>query len=605
MRYYYTFLCLLFLSFAQGQTMVSGAVYGKWTLSGSPYLVQNNLYISPYDVLEIEPGVEVLFQGMYQVNVSGVLDAVGTAAQPITFRMQDTTGWHNRMQMAGGWQGIHFEKIQAGFVINDSSSLTYCNIQDMKTGFISNFVTAGLRIDRSLLVSHSKISHNIDKQYINGDAVKVSLDSTMTVTFADCEIFDNHVARAAIEVDNFWGGIVYLKNSKIHHNIDCTGILGYFANLVIEDNEFYENSDYSQVGASPIAIVGKKAIIRHNKIHHNIGDQHAFVHCDGGRADIDGNLICNNQQISGNCGYSDGGGAIHVGNDGTLAWDSTSYVIRNNVIVNNFTGFHGSGIHIYDAWVNIMNNHFVHNQSANYGAAIFGFGSKMTLNIKNNVFHNNVNNLNAPVGSILATHDIYLSGGNTLLFDYNWTEKPVYQFIRFDVGIPFNGFVGDTTHNIIGTNPQLIAPTSTYGAANSAMSANFSLLSNSACINAGDSDTTNCYVSALDYALNPRLITRIDMGAFEYKDAHSDTEQGTLRNILHAYPNPAQNKIHISLPYNKGNIRLVDEMGREILAKTVNEKDFSLELSLLANGIYFLIWENENGNAVQKISVQH
>jgi hypothetical protein len=56
-----------------------------WSLEHSPYIVTGDVTVYPDVTLEVEPGVEVRFDGNYALNVQGTLKAKGTEAQPIRF----------------------------------------------------------------------------------------------------------------------------------------------------------------------------------------------------------------------------------------------------------------------------------------------------------------------------------------------------------------------------------------------------------------------------------------------------------------------------------------------------------------------------------------
>jgi len=98
------------------QTNISGGtVNGTWTLSGSPYQIQGNIQINNGTTLIIEPGVDIIFQGYYKLNVQGKLLAVGNSTDSITFTSADTIT---------GWQGIKFINTPDIGI----SEISYCEI---------------------------------------------------------------------------------------------------------------------------------------------------------------------------------------------------------------------------------------------------------------------------------------------------------------------------------------------------------------------------------------------------------------------------------------------------------------------------------------------
>ena len=90
---------------AAATTVAGGEVSGTWTAAGSPYLVDGDITVPAGETLTIEPGVEVIFQSWYKLTVNGVLQAEGTASDPILFTAVDG---------APGWLGIRFFDAPAG-----------------------------------------------------------------------------------------------------------------------------------------------------------------------------------------------------------------------------------------------------------------------------------------------------------------------------------------------------------------------------------------------------------------------------------------------------------------------------------------------------------
>ncbi|MGC9362097.1 MAG: carboxypeptidase regulatory-like domain-containing protein [Candidatus Syntrophosphaera sp.] len=99
------------------QTVVPpGPVEGNWDAGGSPYQITGDISIADGSALEIGPGVDVVFQDTYKLDVLGTLNANGTAGSPVTFTAQDTLN---------GWSSIRFSDNAAGF--NQPSSFTHTN----------------------------------------------------------------------------------------------------------------------------------------------------------------------------------------------------------------------------------------------------------------------------------------------------------------------------------------------------------------------------------------------------------------------------------------------------------------------------------------------
>jgi len=105
-----TFSLVLLIAFlyigiapATADTFVGGPITTNttWTLVGSPYIVTSNVTVNSGITLTIEAGVLVKFDGLYAMNVSGVLNAQGTALSPITFTSGSLT------PAPQNWNSIH------------------------------------------------------------------------------------------------------------------------------------------------------------------------------------------------------------------------------------------------------------------------------------------------------------------------------------------------------------------------------------------------------------------------------------------------------------------------------------------------------------------
>ena len=102
-------------------TTVCGAISSDatWTAANSPYEVcSGGATISPGVTLSIQPGVMVLFQSNARLMTNGMLLAVGTPAQPITFTGVLTT--------SGSWAGLVVDSV---LITPALASLSYATIE--------------------------------------------------------------------------------------------------------------------------------------------------------------------------------------------------------------------------------------------------------------------------------------------------------------------------------------------------------------------------------------------------------------------------------------------------------------------------------------------
>jgi len=107
---------LIFSIGLQAQTNVSGNQSGTWTLANSPYQVTGDITVPGGQVLTIEAGVQVIFQGHYKIQVAGQIIANGSDGNLITFTATNhTIGWNGiRIDTASAISEFHFCKFEYG-----------------------------------------------------------------------------------------------------------------------------------------------------------------------------------------------------------------------------------------------------------------------------------------------------------------------------------------------------------------------------------------------------------------------------------------------------------------------------------------------------------
>jgi hypothetical protein len=561
-------------------------VSGHWTLAGSPYKIYNDITVDHSNNLTIDPGVDIVFQGSYKMSINGSLYSAGTVSQPISYYVQDTTGWLDANAAIGGWGGIAFGD---GYTLPDSSSFQYCNVSYMKSGCIRVSMC-------NLIIKTCNFSHNT--------AVFSSyLDSTEHIEIADCNIYDN----SSTTILNLSGGSMYVHDCKIHdNNSDVSTITSFVTNLLFVNNELYQNSQISNSLGGTLLVLSSSAVIQNNKFHHNASSTIAALSCQTSNVDINRNIFCNNSAIipgGYTCGGVQGGGGVRI-NSGAIVPNTDLYTIRNNVIANNYTTAPGAGIYVLGANADIFNNQIVNNSSQAGGSGLYivSLPSEVGpsfVRIKNNLFyHNEYSTMDSNYNQSL-----WLQAVDTMEFDHNWIEQPFYLNTWFG-SVDTLVLKGDTLTNVIGITPNMVNPTLSTDVAEDATSANFGLLPTSACIDKGD--ISNINVGQYDYLGNPRIYgNKIDIGAFEYNPTLEIIGQSSTTTSLQAYPNPAVNVLFISTPQAKGLLQIRDISGRVILEKSVINVLTSFDVKSIARGVYFATWITDNSeNAVQKVILE-
>jgi photosystem II stability/assembly factor-like uncharacterized protein len=135
-----------------GQTNINGGlISGTWFKANSPYLIKGSIEIPNNSTLTIEPGVEVIFQGYYKINVQGRILASGNSNDSIYFYPVD---------QATGWKGIRFLQTPNS---NDTSRFEFCSIKYGKSSGSwpdDNGGALCLYDFSKVLIANSNISYN-------------------------------------------------------------------------------------------------------------------------------------------------------------------------------------------------------------------------------------------------------------------------------------------------------------------------------------------------------------------------------------------------------------------------------------------------------------
>ena len=120
------FVLIFAIIYSFAQTNVSGNQSGTWFSESSPYNVTRNITVSVGEVLAIEAGVEVNFQGYYKLTVLGTINVIGTENDSIFFTTDN---------QSTGWAGVSLGQSIDGNVTpaDGISNFTFCRFEYGKT----------------------------------------------------------------------------------------------------------------------------------------------------------------------------------------------------------------------------------------------------------------------------------------------------------------------------------------------------------------------------------------------------------------------------------------------------------------------------------------
>ena len=294
-------ISILFTSFCFAQTTITpGEVSGTWLLSGSPYLISGDISIATGATLTIEPGVNVNFQGHYQLTINGRILAVGTLNDTITFTAQDVSvGWHGRKLINLNTNGM------------DSSKFIYCRFSSGKAVGSTEPEKRGGAIyaeaSSTVLFGNCLFTNNY-AQY-DGGAVSLLVNSNPDIQ--NCTFNSNSC--------DFYGGGIYIdaSNPKIKNSLFTNGYAGAFgAGLVGWNGAMFRLENCRIINNSAGAVCG---------IYTAVNSAPVIINC----------LFSGNQST--------------FGNGGAMGFSVSNPTIINSTLANNTAAQSGAGIWFYQS----------------------------------------------------------------------------------------------------------------------------------------------------------------------------------------------------------------------------------------------------------------
>ena len=200
----------------------AGAVEGTWYKDCSPYNIHGDIWIEDGTTLEIEAGVEVIFQDHYRFDINGSIKALGEKDNMIIITAVDS---------AKAWNGLRFIDVNPA---NAQSVLRYCKIS---YGFPQG--PDDIDLSGGGIAVHNSENVSIEYCELYGNRTIGPIDDT----------YANRTGGGAIAVSNCSPELV---GNIVHHNLSIRGhgggIIIYRSESLLANNIIYGNEGYGGGG---------------------------------------------------------------------------------------------------------------------------------------------------------------------------------------------------------------------------------------------------------------------------------------------------------------------------------------------------------------------
>jgi len=276
--------------------------------------------------------------------------------------------------------------------------------------------------------------------------------------------------------------------------------------------------------------------------------------------------------------------------------DVADILIAGNLIANNTSIGMTAGICMTNSFPDINNNILVNNTSANAGAFSIKQNSAPVL------FNNTVASNSATNGTFFLFNS-QLTMNNSII----QSSGNVFYIIASTATVTYSCLTGGYTgEGNIDVDSMFVAPSEGSGSDFDGMIANWQLAAGSECIDAGD---PNEVYNDLDGTQN-------DMGAFgwngfpDYGLTDIDPEDIVPAQVeLKAYPNPFNPETNIGFTlYEPANVRLEIYNIKGQMVDLLTDRHFDTgthqitwNAEKFASGVYFVMFNNGDGNIFQKV----
>jgi len=256
-----------------GQTEFYGGIYSNttWTKEGSPYIIKNDVIISPKVTLTIEPGVEIKFDGRYYMEIRGILKAVGAEKDTIIFSS-------NRLYpQKQDWIGTKLSNFK-----NARASFEYCkfsdadianNVECYGSGYFIYFKNCSFRSNNIAMMGYYGNKISVDHCEFRNNNVGI-MDGEKIITYSS--FIENDYG-----LYNSSGSDAY-NSTFLRNRVGYHGMRGIISNCLFSENDIgvaplYTNPDviHSIISNNLIGIqvqglyLNEPGVIQESKICNN------------------------------------------------------------------------------------------------------------------------------------------------------------------------------------------------------------------------------------------------------------------------------------------------------------------------------------------------
>lgn len=476
--------------------------------------VDANIVVNSNARLTIASGTTFIFRGYYGIKVNGSLHAAGMVGDTIRFEYFAPASYDQYISdTLGGWRGIYGRNTTSA---TDSIILEYCKISHVKKWeFDSSYFKwgGGITIKNYpyLSVSHSQVN-NCTAAIGSG----IYVDTAKNVGISHSGFYN---------LSNCGEGGVFIRQSKLLFS--HSEIIGLRCNCQSDNPQPAGNGG----GLSCINYNQHDTIIVQNSLFSNNGGILSGINVNAYFYIIRNNIITNNFYYG-----------IFTLTQSWSTWGGVGYILNNTVVGNGYYGIYmdnwykGRG-YVYNC---IVRDNFQNSTPFENAYEVWG-GQFPNNNLYNGP---NVHYSNFP--------DIEYDTLNSSIYDDPLfiNAPPIYNYITIN-----------------------------------AWNYDYSIPTFSPCANMGAPDSLQLPVGDTDFLGNPRKIgERVDIGAIESFNTSSIEEVTT--QIISVYPNPVKNKLYFINGDLQTPVYVYNLQGALLKTSYINSTFNFIDFSALNKGLY-------------------